>query len=531
MGGLQAALLSAGLFIASNRFMQDPFSQVVDDSAVGNDDDDALMTRATDRPMSAPSSASKNKGARPVAPGKNSREPLAPSEFANAARAKRVCPFCGSINERHAGEHDDGPPCPKCAMQDTATTRQATKARIGPWFVRQTRNPSAPGMRFETLLMLVKRGQVSPGSVVRGPTTHQLWKFAAQVKGLSREFGLCHSCGGAIEHASTMCPACSRMQEPPVNPDVLLEAPAQAPVSPATAPAPAQPKPAPAPQRAPVPIPQPPSPVPLSKKPAAPELPGGRPRNGALRRGEEILTARELAAAFQLDFAPANERSKGGEWQPRKLGRKVALVAVLLLIAGVVGAFVKRPDWRDNASAWASDTYASVKDVVASASTNSKSTTAPTKPAPQPEVGEDPLDRASVSSGSLRVTDQTEPEPETTTTSITRPRPRATPPSPVEDIPVTLPPSSTQSPRPTDPVATVPTEETATTPNVSASMSSADQLDQARTLYRQAIDAERKRPAEYAEAVRLYEKVKKLPREVWPGDLEIRLERARRAMK
>ena len=48
-----------------------------------------------------------------------------------------------------------------------------------------------PGMRFETLLSFVRKGRVRARSVVRGPTTHQLWRFAAHVKGLSREFGLC----------------------------------------------------------------------------------------------------------------------------------------------------------------------------------------------------------------------------------------------------------------------------------------------------------------------------------------------------
>src|SRR5688572_4817525 len=139
-------------------------------------------------------------------------------------RGKHVCPFCGSVNAQadddvagHAG------PCPKCSMADTPATRKATKARIGPWFVRQTRNPAAPGMRFDTLLALVKRGQVTAQSVVRGPTTHQLWRFASQVKGLSRAFGVCYSCGGSVGFDATLCPHCNRMQEPPANPDVLLE--------------------------------------------------------------------------------------------------------------------------------------------------------------------------------------------------------------------------------------------------------------------------------------------------------------------
>ena len=44
-------------------------------------------------------------------------------------------------------------------------------------------NPSAPGMKCNTLLALIRKGQITPRSVVRGPTTFQLWRFAARVKG------------------------------------------------------------------------------------------------------------------------------------------------------------------------------------------------------------------------------------------------------------------------------------------------------------------------------------------------------------
>ena len=77
-------------------------------------------------------------------------------------------------------------------------TRQATRAQVGPWYVMQARNPSAPGMKCSTLLALIRKGQVTPRSVIRGPTTFQLWRFAARVKGISREFGLCYSCGGEV---------------------------------------------------------------------------------------------------------------------------------------------------------------------------------------------------------------------------------------------------------------------------------------------------------------------------------------------
>jgi len=131
---------------------------------------------------------------------------------------KYVCPFCGSVNDSEQGM------CPRCTMENSAATRKATKTRIGPWYVLQTRNPAAPGMTWDTLLSFIRKGRVKPRSIVRGPTTHQLWRFAAQVKGLSREFGICYSCGSGIETSASLCPTCNRLQEPPPNPDALLEA-------------------------------------------------------------------------------------------------------------------------------------------------------------------------------------------------------------------------------------------------------------------------------------------------------------------
>ncbi len=138
-------------------------------------------------------------------------------ELLRGLDGKQACPFCGSVNEKSAS------PCARCGMENTPEARKATKARIGPWYVLQARNPAAPGMRFETLLSFVRKGRVRARSIVRGPTTHQLWRFAAHVKGLSREFGLCFSCGSAMEATANICPQCNRLQEPPLNPDALLD--------------------------------------------------------------------------------------------------------------------------------------------------------------------------------------------------------------------------------------------------------------------------------------------------------------------
>ncbi|HSI35460.1 MAG TPA: hypothetical protein VK986_17900 [Tepidisphaeraceae bacterium] len=144
-------------------------------------------------------------------------EPTPAVQIRRSLRGKHVCPFCGTQRETDVG------PCQHCSLEDTPTTRAATRSKLGPWYVLQSRNPSAPGMSFATLMMLVQKGRVTARSVLRGPTTGQFWRHAAKVKGVAREFGLCWNCGGDVSRNSRACPACKRMQEPPLNPDVLLE--------------------------------------------------------------------------------------------------------------------------------------------------------------------------------------------------------------------------------------------------------------------------------------------------------------------
>jgi ribosomal protein L40E len=133
------------------------------------------------------------------------------------AAQQAVCPFCGTVNEGNAKA------CRQCGMENTPVTRQATRGKIGPWCVWQQRNPSAPGMNWVTLIALVEKGRITPRSVVRGPTTGQLWRFAARVKGLSREFGVCWHCGAELSRTARLCSSCKRLQQPPMDPDVLLE--------------------------------------------------------------------------------------------------------------------------------------------------------------------------------------------------------------------------------------------------------------------------------------------------------------------
>ncbi|MDB5328540.1 MAG: hypothetical protein JWM57_4109, partial [Phycisphaerales bacterium] len=156
-----------------------------------------------------------------------------PGEVRSQLVGKHVCPFCGVLRA------DPAQPCPRCTLDDNNATRTATKQRIGPWFVLQARNPSAPGMKFATLQSLARRGHISPRSVVRGPTTEQMWTFVATVRGLSREFGLCFHCGEGIEPAAIQCPHCGRSQDVPADSDALMESAAVSPLpTPLTPPTP-----------------------------------------------------------------------------------------------------------------------------------------------------------------------------------------------------------------------------------------------------------------------------------------------------
>jgi hypothetical protein len=528
-----------------------------------------------------------------------------------------VCPFCG-VTREYTDEFDPATPCPRCTLADTPTTRNATKARVGPWHVRQVRNPWAPGMRFETLLALIKRGQVTKDSIVRGPTTHQLWKRACEIKGLSREFGACHSCGGEISTQTSLCPHCNRLQEPPANPDMLVDvreaalrtqAPTQA--------QPTQQLPAPATSRsetAPNPTPMParsngsgnghghghkhaePAPAPtVEAHDEAPKIeigsaadpaamgdpdemlsiedpasaaalarqitsrPPARPRTTNLRprtpgADDALLTPQELAAAFQLDFSnPA-----APEKQPR--GSKFAAIVLLLLLVGGGAAVLLylRPDLREKVTTWSAQTTASVKSFVSSR-------TAPAKP---PELNPPPfIPKAATTARSARldpiVIDPAPPAgPKKSGVAVAEPdAPIVSPPAKAAAVPPAPAPKQMETPEPSKaepaasksasgapslpvvpatpahafeqpkpPVVDPPKPVVVTPPPAPAKpMSIAEAETEARKLWGLAFEAEQNQ--DYVEAVSCYEKIKKLPGDVHPLGLEVRLSLAKKLMK
>jgi hypothetical protein len=428
-------------------------------------------------------------------------------EIRDALAGRHVCPFCGAIRDEAEGV------CPRCTMENTASTRQTTKSRLGPWYVLQTRNPAAPGMKFDTLLAFVRKGRVKARSIVRGPTTQQLWRFAAHVKGLSREFGVCYSCGDSIERSATVCPHCNRLQDTPANPDVFLEG---------------RENDAPATGRAPVYRELNAAPL-VAADVVLPSLHANRPQDphdpvnqspgedGPPRKASDgFLTAADLAAAFKLDFQPREHRHKRPAPAPRPAAQEpraprkprqrrhwVRLTLSLLLLATVIVAsivFHRDPAFRAKAFGWYTQ----------SVSWTQQKWAAMQKPAPKPAYHPAPRAEPSVktpSDQSHSALPQTQPTSE---------------PDPWAKL---YNQSGTPAPASTQKFTVAARTQPIKPPHPQVKTHHEGDADEVRALYGQALDAEA--AEDWATAVKRYEQIKEYPSDLWPGDLNLRLREAR----
>jgi hypothetical protein len=495
---------------------------------------DQPMARLTD-PIAPHGSASPLSGV-PIADDRASAHTIR-----DGLSGKQVCPFCGSQNTAPPAGNTSA--CPRCTMEDSAATRQATKARIGPWHVLQTRNPAAPGMRYATLLALVGKGQVTARSVVRGPTTHQLWRFAAHVKGLSREFGVCYSCGESIDKSAANCPHCDRAQEPMGNPDALLEsresatgpvaiaAPVNASNLPASTSANLLSAPSSGIARNEMPATDPYSIV--ARSPAAAPIVSHaeRLRTGIDQRPDprrrpdgRVLSAMELAAALQV--APPQPPAQQAHPVRTVI---ITLFAVAIIAAAIIG--YKRPDLRDQALDWGQTKLAQVEHTLANfhlqnlpppadhgvpqaeGTANNPpglSTPAPDVSSPSPSDVATPHEGANTSAPSISIT-----------------------PGGNAIAPVAQTPDGTAA---AGADAADHTAGNAATPAAAASPSilsdrpilvgTAPSTSEVWQLHSRGLDAEGRQ--DWVEAVRCYQQIELAPKELWPSDVKIRLENAKR---
>jgi hypothetical protein len=529
---------------------------------------DQPMARLTD-PI-APSASGSPLAGVPVADDRS-----VASAVRESLSGKQVCPFCGSQNASapNATTNSTGP-CPRCTMEDTAATRQATKARIGPWHVLQTRNPAAPGMRYATLLALVNKGQVTARSVVRGPTTHQLWRYAAHVKGLSREFGVCYSCGESIDKTAAHCPHCDRAQEPMGNPDALLEArePAAVSISPVSD--------HPSHQSGPH----------LAQHAAIEDGSAGEKYQGEkyagdsypmiarqaapqpilshaerLRTANEVrmetrrrpdgraLSAMELAAALQV--APPPPPPQG-----HPVRTVVITLAVVAIIAGAIIGYA-RPDLRRQAQDWVTTTWTQVERKVDDfhlqkpppgvtsspqpgmpADTDSNATATGAQTTPQNSTPTEPplvfsnnppnnpapaADNTPAQRDAMNVAPAGAATPAQDNPGQANPASIAPAQTPIQPAPAASPGPSAAQPAEL-PAAPTPAPRASILPDRPVLVGGVPSSSEIWVLHNRGLDAESRQ--DWAQAVRCYEQIEQAPKDQWPGDVKVRLENAQKQL-
>ena len=122
------------------------------------------------------------------------------------------CVYCGKVIDRGADR------CPHCRTSYSFAVRKASREVVGDWFYLDSRNPSGRGVTFETLIKMIEKGRIRPDSIVRGPTTHHDWMYAAETPRLAKYLGLCPHCFTEAKPEDTYCTQCQlNMNERPAE--------------------------------------------------------------------------------------------------------------------------------------------------------------------------------------------------------------------------------------------------------------------------------------------------------------------------
>jgi len=131
------------------------------------------------------------------------------------AGAVILCPYCGHVQSGAA----EG--CQSCGGSLTMLDRRATQTGMGPWFVRDQNQPFFPGFEYDVLKKKLTSAKIGPTTLLRGPTTHQLWAPARAVPGVAHLKGLCHNCGASANPKSSSCDKCGSPFPSPRHRDEL----------------------------------------------------------------------------------------------------------------------------------------------------------------------------------------------------------------------------------------------------------------------------------------------------------------------
>lgn len=112
-----------------------------------------------------------------------------------------ICPYCGHYQpQRHQ--------CAACNGWLDPLSQKATQIDMGPWFIRDAKQPYRPGCSHEIIQRLAKAGRIDAGTILRGPTTYQYWTAARLAPGVSHLVGFCYRCSTSAQPTDTRCSKC-----------------------------------------------------------------------------------------------------------------------------------------------------------------------------------------------------------------------------------------------------------------------------------------------------------------------------------
>lgn len=262
------------------------------------------------------------------------------------------CPYCGQPHES-----SDVGRCSSCNGLYEPLSQIATQLAMGPWFVRDEDRPFMPGFNETILRQQVAAGRITANTIMRGPTTEQFWMNAADVPGVSRLMGTCHSCHQAVEPTDTACQFCKSDLSLPQDVDTLglryptdeARAEAQKEMAAARSAKPA-PKPTPKPVAKPTPAPKPDETKfmkgstivdPDQLQPVTPTQEEAAPAYDSHEAHDDSHDDNELTHELAEDVwhagsaAPSRRRKRQKGADPLVLGMGVVLLCVLAL-GGVI---------------------------------------------------------------------------------------------------------------------------------------------------------------------------------------------------
>ncbi len=112
-----------------------------------------------------------------------------------------ACPLCGETQYEQSV-------CKQCGGKLDPDGLLLAEASFGPWYIRDEDNPFAPGMTYDLVVQKIEDKALHRFSLVRGPTTRQLWIVAKRVPGIAHLLGRCHKCDEHVDPVSIACSVC-----------------------------------------------------------------------------------------------------------------------------------------------------------------------------------------------------------------------------------------------------------------------------------------------------------------------------------